>query len=403
MLGSAERLMAQSGDASYAPVLGTWETLDRHIAMGSLYQPVHGVRKRVGLVRFEQVGDQLRGHAVHADHDAISYQERWKDGFTGFRNVAFDEGRLRFEWDIAEWFPTAGPIAVERKRLENKGTVRVAAVLHDERLAGTWKMYLADGTEVFRGEWEAWRALGVPDESGPVMLIGGRHQDLTAELRRKFFELAGGAKAKIVIIPTAIATAEEPQTQQELRQPWLDLGPQSVEILHTRDPKVADDPAFLKPLTEATAVFFTNGHQHRIFDAYRSTRFENELLNVQSRGGLVGGTGIGATVLGERAPGRPKDIALTERGFGLFFGLLVEEEASAEFLAALTATQAHHGLILEPGADVVIQGKKVQVLGEGKVELHVGPGAGTESRVIRLQPGEEHSLNKLVAAPATGP
>jgi hypothetical protein len=39
----------------------------------------------------------------------------------------------------------------------NKGTVRVEAVLPKDRLAGTWKMFLVDGTEVFRGEWEAVR------------------------------------------------------------------------------------------------------------------------------------------------------------------------------------------------------------------------------------------------------
>ena len=394
---AAPTIQAQADPAvsENTPLLGVWETIDRHVAMGSLYQPVHGVRKRVGLVRFEQAGDQIRGYAVHADHEAISYQERWKDGYTGLRNVTFEKGRLAFEWDIAEWFPTAGPIVVERKRLENKGTVRIEATLQDEQLVGTWKMFLADGTEVFRGEWEAWRALGVPDESGPVMLIGGRHQDLMADLRRKFFDLAGGKDAKIVIIPTAVATAEEQKTQQELRQPWLDLGPQSVEVLHTRDPKVADDPAFLKPLTEATAVFFTNGHQHRVFDAYRGTRFEKELLKVQTRGGLVGGTGSGAAILGERVPGRPQDNVLTERGFGLFFGLLLEEEASADFLATLSATPGYHGLILEPGAAVVIQGKKVQVLSAGNVEIHPAPTAGVEAKVVTLKPDTEHDLRKL--------
>jgi cyanophycinase len=394
---AAPTIQAQADPAASddMPLLGTWETIDRHVAMGSLYQPVHGVRKREGLVRFERVQQQLRGYAVHADHEAISYQERWKDGYTGFRNVTFEKGRLSFEWDIAEWLPTAGPIAVERKRLENKGTVRIEAALQGERLEGTWKMYLADGTEVFRGEWEAWRALGVPDDSGPVILIGGRHQDLTAELRRTFFDLAGGKNAKIVIIPTAIATAEEQKTQQELRQPWLELGPQSVEILHTRDPKVADDPAFLKLLTEATAVFLTNGHQHRVFDAYRGTRFEQELLKVQARGGLVGGAGSGAAILGERVPGRPQDADLTERGFGLFFGLLLEEEASADFLAALAATQGYQGLILEPGAAVVIQGKKMQVLGTGKVEIHFAPTAGVKAKVVTLKPDVEHDLRKL--------
>ncbi|MEO8428295.1 MAG: hypothetical protein ABI651_14390 [Verrucomicrobiota bacterium] len=40
---------------------------------------------------------------------------------------------------------------------------------------------------------------------GPLVLIGGRHQDLRNEIRDAFFELAGGKKAKIVAIPAAVA------------------------------------------------------------------------------------------------------------------------------------------------------------------------------------------------------
>jgi hypothetical protein len=83
---------------------------------------------------------------------------------TEFRQVAFEGSRLTFEWDIGEWFPTAAPIAVEAKQLENKGTIRVVAVLSGDRLVGSWHMFVADGTEVFRGEWEATRAPDNPTE-----------------------------------------------------------------------------------------------------------------------------------------------------------------------------------------------------------------------------------------------
>jgi hypothetical protein len=65
-----------------------------------------------------------------------------------------------FEFDIDEWRLEAGPIAVEQQKLANKGTVRVEAKLEGDRLTGLWKLLLADGSEVFRGEWEARRAPG---------------------------------------------------------------------------------------------------------------------------------------------------------------------------------------------------------------------------------------------------
>jgi len=154
---------ASAEESSPKPaIVGTWDSIDRHVAIGSLYQPVHGVRKREGVVYFEQKEGRLTGHAVQADHQAISYQERWKDGRTDFRKVTFADNRLMFEFEIGEWRKEAGPLAVEEGRLENKGTIRVEAVLKGDRLAGTWKMFLADGTEVFRGEWEATRAKDAP-------------------------------------------------------------------------------------------------------------------------------------------------------------------------------------------------------------------------------------------------
>jgi hypothetical protein len=60
---------------------------------------------------------------------------------------------------------------VEVGRVENKGTVRVEARLKDDRRAGTWKMFLADGTEVFRGEWEAVRAKAKEGKSSDLGLV----------------------------------------------------------------------------------------------------------------------------------------------------------------------------------------------------------------------------------------
>jgi len=343
---------------------GTWETLDRHVAMGSLYQPVHGVRKREGLVHFAQKDGRLVGWAVHEDHAAITHQERWKDGRTEFKNVAYADGKLTFQWDIGEWIPTAGPIAVEDHKLENKGTVRVEAAFQGQRLVGTWKMFLADGTEVFRGEWEAKRLI-----PGPVLLIGGRHQDLTDEIKRLFGVRAGGGQARIVVIPTGVADVELADLEQ-FRRPWLELKPRSVKVLHTRDPKTANDPEFVKPLTEATAVFFTNGHRHRILDAYRGTLVESELKKLRARGKLIAGTGTGAAVLGELVIHRPENEELTEAGLGILAGFLTEDKNDLErFAEGIKAHPDHVALLIEPEGAVLIHDQKLRAVGTGKVTV----------------------------------
>src|SRR5262249_15651141 len=146
-----------------------------------------------------------------------------------------------------------------------------------QRLVGKWGMFLKDGTEAFRGEWEATRpareqtgtgragSAAIGETTGTIVLLGGRHQDLSAQHRDLFLEVGGGTKAKIVVIPTAVANPEL-KTPDVFLKPPANLKPASMHTLHTRDRKTADDPEFVKPLREATAVFFTNGHLHRLTD-----------------------------------------------------------------------------------------------------------------------------------------
>ena len=63
-------------------------------------------------------------------------------------------------------------------------------------------LLLAFGVLTFSGSPSA-SAQEITAVPGPLMLIGGRHQDLSKDLRAVFFDLAGGKKAKIVVIPTA--------------------------------------------------------------------------------------------------------------------------------------------------------------------------------------------------------
>src|SRR5262245_14094440 len=64
----------------------------------------------------------------------------------------------------------------------------------------------------------------VAEVPGSLLLIGGRHQDLRKDIRDAFFELAGGKKARIVVIPTAVAE-DDPDKLDKLLNPWRELQP----------------------------------------------------------------------------------------------------------------------------------------------------------------------------------
>ena len=138
-------------------IVGTWESQDRHLAMGTLYQPMHGTRLREGSVHFKQDGDKLIGYSVTPKGMGLSGSNEWKDGRTEFRTVTFADGNLVFEFDVRE---VAHGWELSQKE---KATIRVEAKLRDGRLIGKWGLFLTDGTEPFRGEWEAVR----PKEKEP--------------------------------------------------------------------------------------------------------------------------------------------------------------------------------------------------------------------------------------------
>jgi cyanophycinase len=395
----ASPVTANGGEA--ASIVGTWNSIDRHVSIGSLFQREHGVRKRESVVTFRLEDGRLTGFVDVADHKAISFQERWKDGRTDFRKVQFANNTLTFEFDVAEWRMEAGPLAVENRQQQNGGSIRVVAQLQGQHLVGKWGMYLKDGAEVFRGEWEATRAAAdapIAESSGTIMLIGGTHQDLSGQHRDLLFELAGGTRAKIVVIPTAVATPET-KTPEDFLAP--NPRPVSMHILHTRDPKKADDPEFVKPLTEATGVFFTNGHLHRLTDVYPGTLVEKELRKLLARGGVIAGTGSGATVLGGLVINRPSADQPTGPGLGLLPKFAVMDDVGDRARLGLseglaTATNRDHiGLTIDPGAAVVIQGNQLRVTGDGKVNVYLAAGGGKEARVDTLRSGAVLDLAEL--------
>src|SRR5688500_12417851 len=142
-----------------------------------------------------------------------------------------------------------------------------------------------------------------PDK-GTLVIVGGNMQD--AAIVTRFIDLAGGPDAPIVIIPTAgEADDEYDQYWSGLKQ-WRQNGAKNMTVMHTRDRKVADSDAFVKPIREARGVFFSGGRQWRLADSYLDTRTHKELAAVLARGGVIGGSSAGAwmlaAVLGRREP-----------------------------------------------------------------------------------------------------
>lgn len=138
-------------DEKPASIAGAWDAEDRFLSMGTLYQPQHAVRMRHSTVYFKQDGPKLSGYSITPKGNGLSGSNVWKDGRTEFRTVTFADGKLMFEFDVREvahgW----------DRNIQEKATIRVEAQLKGDRLVGRWRLFLNDGSEPFRGEWEAVR------------------------------------------------------------------------------------------------------------------------------------------------------------------------------------------------------------------------------------------------------
>src|SRR5690242_14123355 len=132
-----------------------------------------------------------------------------------------------------------------------------------------------------------------PDK-GTLVIVGGNMQD--PAIVKRFIDLAGGPDAPIVIIPTAGEDDEYDNYWSGLKQ-WRENGATNLTVLHTRDPKVANTEAFAKPIRTARGVFFTGGRQWRLADSYLNTLTHKELTALLNRGGVIGGSSAGASIL----------------------------------------------------------------------------------------------------------
>ena len=108
---------------------------------------------------------------------------------------------------------------------------------------------------------------------GTLLIVGGGNLEGTG-IQEKFIELAGGADAKIVVVPTAGGNRNAsgeliPYAEEEIVRPWVRRGVKQVRMLHTHDPKVADTEAFVKDLRDATGVWFNGGRRDLGFQDIR--------------------------------------------------------------------------------------------------------------------------------------
>lgn len=127
---------------------------------------------------------------------------------------------------------------------------------------------------------------------GKLVIVGGVQ---TKAIQKKFVELAGGNKARIIIIPNA---GSEPKRSSESQQrDYIDLGAKADYLLFTKE--TADNEENLIKLDWANAVFFLGGDQSNLTRDMLGTKLLKKVFDIYNNGGIVGGSSAGAAVMSE--------------------------------------------------------------------------------------------------------
>jgi len=237
-------------------------------------------------------------------------------------------------------------------------------------------------------------------ESGSLVIVGGGMRDLS--ILQSFAALAGGLDAPVVVIPTAGGQDDYDENWNGLRQ-FSQAGLTNVTLLHTYDPAVADTQEFVAAIEASSGVWFTGGRQWRLADSYLHNKTHAALQALMERGGVIGGSSAGATILGSYlARGDTSNNTIMmgdhEEGFGFIKNIAIDQHMlrrnrQFDLLEIIEARPELLGIGLDEDTAIVVQGNRFRVIGQSYIAIFDhNRSLDSGGRFYFMEPGDEYDL-----------
>lgn len=244
-------------------------------------------------------------------------------------------------------------------------------------------------------------AVKVGPPHGAVIVVGGG--SMGPEVYRAFIDAAGGPDALILDVPNAGGADGAPASAG---RGWRDNGARNVDVLFTRDRAVAESDSFTARIGRAGGVWFDGGRQFHLVQDYGGTATERAIMGVLERGGVVGGSSAGASILGDfMVRGAPSndnsvmDAPGYERGFGYLRNVGIDQHVVARSRLPDLADSivARYPAMLAISADEgtawVIRGDTGTIVGRNKAFVYNGHDAtDAGAPFLTLYPGDRYDL-----------
>jgi cyanophycinase len=225
---------------------------------------------------------------------------------------------------------------------------------------------------------------------GTLIVAGGG--EIPESAGERFVEAAGGPEATIVVVTTANG---ERLAAEHSSLAWLsEAGAKDVHLVHPHTRAEAEATALLSLIKKAGGVWFTGGRQWRLVDTFENSAVEKELHALLARGGVIGGTGGGASMLadclvrGGPLSNKPIIVPGYEEGFGFLKGVAIDpfftQRNRFADMAALKRARPHLiGLGVDEGTALIVSGRNFEIVGSNQ---RASGSAPRESRIAGRGP-----------------
>ncbi len=249
---------------------------------------------------------------------------------------------------------------------------------------------------------EPQESVALPETHGQLVIIGGAEdKEGECKILREFVRRANGLQARIVVMTVATGLPGEVGSQ------YIDifnrLGVAEVRVVDNTKREDASDPKALEAIAEATGVFFTGGNQARILELIKDTELDTMLHRRFAEGIVIAGTSAGAAMMpdmmiveGESETNPRMEVVRMDRGMAFLPGVIIDQHFAqrgrlGRLLSALAQQPANLGFGIDENTAIAINGKELEVIGEGAVTI-VDVSTVTHSNVEELLKDEPLAL-----------
>ena len=217
-------------------------------------------------------------------------------------------------------------------------------------------------------------------DRGWIVPIGGAEDKISdVGILRRFSELAGGARARIAIIPTASTMGDTGSRYESL---FRSLGVGDAKSLPYAERKDASRADWMATLDAATGIFLTGGNQLRLSTILGGTDVARAIRRLNAAGVHVGGTSAGAAILCEHMNAFGKEGstptaggASLAPGFGMTNRVIIDQHfRQRDRLGRLLGSLAYNPFAIGLGLDedtaaFIDPDDSIEVVGSGAITI----------------------------------